>query len=318
MRLTRQAALAIALICGLFAAVLAWMYIGRQAKPKAPVVETVEVPVPIKTLPPQLDLQPEMFKKLTFEKTKLPAGVMLTEQDLAGRISLMELPEGQPVRADQIAVRSKKLGLAYTLPEGSRAMSISLDIVGAVGDFLQPGTHVDVLVSFERENNAVVRTVTQDVVVLAVGTATNVAPPAAEQPAAGKTGTEQQAPRRTETPVTLQVTPTQAQLVLTADVSGDIRLTLRPMGDRAIVPLPNSNNWSMIGEWPKPKQPGAQPASGAQQEQQAGQQQPPIQQYGGPQGPQAWGARPVAPAPPQPKRPSVEVIRGGQREVVTP
>ncbi|MEN6401720.1 MAG: hypothetical protein ABFD94_07225, partial [Armatimonadia bacterium] len=102
------------------------------------------------------------------------------------------------------------------------------------------------------------------------------------------------------------------------DVSGDIRLTLRPMGDRAIVPLPNSNNWSMIGEWPKPKQPGAQPASGAQQEQQAGQQQPPIQQYGGPQGPQAWGARPVAPAPPQPKRPSVEVIRGGQREVVTP
>ena len=316
MRLTRQAALAIALICGLFAAVLAWMYIGRQAKPKAPVIETVEVPVPIKTLPPQLNLQPEMFKKLTFEKTKLPANTVLTEQNLAGHISLMELPEGQPVRADQVAVRSKRLGLAYTLPEGSRAMSISLDVIGAIGDFLQPGTHVDVLASFERENNAVVRTVTQDVVVLAVGMATDVTPPKTEDQTATKTGgTEQQAPRKTETPVTLQLIPTQAQLVLAADVSGDIRLVLRPMGDRAIVPLPNSNNWSMIGEWPKPKQAGAQPAAGAQQQPQ---QQQPAQQYGGPQGPQAWGARPVAPAPPQPKKPSVEVIRGGEREIVTP
>jgi pilus assembly protein CpaB len=318
MRLTRQAALAIALVCGLLAAILLWVYISRQSKPVAKTPEAIEVPVPIKTIPAQVDLQPAMFKKASFERAKLPANSVTTDQAFSGRVSLVELVQDEPVRAEQIAIRSKQLGLAYSMRDGQRAMSVALDVVGAVADFVQPGNRVDVLVSFQREGRVVVRTIVQDVLVLAAGLSTSATFPtqASAGAAADKTAPDKTAnAKRPDIPFTLAVTPNQAQVILTADVAGDLRLLLRPMGDAAVVPLPTSNSWSLIGPLPSNTPAGSQtgaPAAPA----------PPAPAvapgYYGPQGSQAWGGAPTQPPPPTPRRPSVEVIRGGQREIVTP
>lgn len=313
MRLTRQAALAIALVCGLLAAVLAWMWIGQQNKPVEKAPTTVQVPVPIQTIPPQVQLRPEMFKKVVMERTRVPATTVLTEQGFEGRVSRAELLQDQPVTAEQIAIRSNKLGLSYGLAPGQRAMSVALDLVGAVADFIQPGNRVDVLVSFSREGKIVVRTVVQDVLVLAAGTSTT--PPAPAAPAAaGATKANEAPPKRPEIPFTLAVTPAQAQLILTADIGGDLRLLLRAMGDHGIMPLPSSNSWSLIGPLPTARPAGGAPAAPAAAP------VPPTAPRVSPglQGPQTWGTGPARPALPTPKRPSVEVIRGGQREVVTP
>jgi pilus assembly protein CpaB len=321
MRLTRQAALAIALVCGLLAAILAWVWVGQQNKPAVKAPETVEVPVPVKTIPAQVDLMPAMFKKAVIaEKGKIPTNAVLSDQDLIGRVSLSELPAGQPVRADQIAIRSKQLGMAYSLAPGQRALSLSVDQIEAVADFVQPGNHVDLLVSFSRGGQFLVRTLVQDVLVLAMGSATNAPapppPPAATGTAAGaapEKPAEKAPPKRPEIPCTLSVTPNQAQLIFLADVSGDIRFTLRPMGEKSVVPMAPSNSWSLIGTIPGsatttggPTPPAPTPAA-----------QPPPQYYG-PPGALNFGASPTSPPRPAPRRPSVEIIRGGQREIVTP
>ncbi|MBU0606386.1 MAG: Flp pilus assembly protein CpaB, partial [Armatimonadetes bacterium] len=249
MRLTRQAALAIALIAGLLAALLAWMFIGQGGKPKAKVQETIQIPVPVQTIPAGTELQVEMFQVTEQAKDLLTASVVTDLQSLPGRIAVVELPEGQPVRAEQVQERSARLGMAYALNPGLRGMSVSLDVIGTVGDFIKPLDHVDVLMAYKREDQVVVRTLVQDVVVLALGQTITSAPPAASEESS-ETKAEPAPPRKTETPVTLALTPAQAQIILTADQAGELRLTLRAKNDGVVVPLPTSTSWSMVGTLP--------------------------------------------------------------------
>jgi Flp pilus assembly protein CpaB len=187
MRLTRQAALAIALIAGLLAALLAWVLIGQGGgKPKPKVQEMIQIPVPINTIAAGTELQAGMFEVTEQAKELLPTNVVADAQAMAGYIAVLELPEGQPVRVEQVQERSAKLGMAYALNPGLRGMAVSLDVIGAVGDFIKPLDHVDVLTSFRREDKVVVRTLIQDVVVLALGQTI-----VAETPAATSEGTSE-------------------------------------------------------------------------------------------------------------------------------
>lgn len=317
MRLTRQAALAMALVSGLLAALFAWYYMGQQRTPKEKAPEEILIPVPLRTLPPQVDLRPEMFRTIKMDKEQVPAGVLTSVTSLQGRVSLTELVKDQPVKLNQIAVRSKSLGLAYAVPDGLRGMTLLLDIEGTTGDFVKPGNRVDVVAAYQSEGYVVVRTIVQDVQVLAMGAATSIELPKEDAEA---TGSAQAPARRQETPVTLAVTPNQAQDILTSDMAGNLRLLLRAMGDRTVTTLPVSNSWTLIGKVPSKDTGGGQANGGGPSVSAATPQPQPAPSYypGTTAGPQNWGAPPTAPPPSTPKRPSVEVIRGGQREVVTP
>ena len=318
MRVTRQAALAIALICGLLAAVLAYMWIGQQSKPAEKAPETVQVPVPISKIPAQTDLQPTMIKQVTMERAKVPANAIVYDQAFVGRISMSDLAPDQFVLDTQIAQRTKALGLAYGIARGQRGESIQLDIVGAVTDFVQPGDRVDVLMDYVKNEKIIVKTVLQDVLVLAQGTSTDRTPlPSPATTAAGGAApakTDNMPAKRAEMPYTLAVTPAQAQLLYLADKTGDLRLTLRGMGDHEILPLPPVNSWTLIGPIPKDGNSGGAPAPSAAAATPQPAPQPAPQPT--PQVAPAAPAYPVAPA--APRKPSVEVIRGGQREIVVP
>lgn len=320
MRLTRQAALAIALVAGLLAALFAWMFIGQQKPKTPPPPQTVEVPVPREAIPAGTELQGAMFRMAAAPAAQVTAATVTDPQALEGRIAVAELPAGQPVQTIQIQERSAQLGMAYALNEGLRAMAVSLDIIGAVGDFIKPMDRVDVLLAYRDNNYVVTRTLVQNVVVLALGRTVTVAPPStASTTAQGQEPTQEAPPRRTETPVTLALTPQQAQIILAADQAGDLRLTLRARGDNGVVPLPNTQSWSLVGPIPKPGTGGAAAGQPAQQQQAQGQapQQPaaqPATRQAQPTGPAGVVAPPAEKIPPG----AVEVIRGGEREYVVP
>ncbi|MBU0610435.1 MAG: hypothetical protein KKI08_21310, partial [Armatimonadetes bacterium] len=112
-----------------------------------------------------------------------------------------------------------------------------------------------------------------------------------------------------------------AQIILTADQAGELRLTLRAKNDGVVVPLPTSTSWSMVGTLP-----GGGPGGGTEG--------PPASEAGAPQSAEAQapetGARPQvagngqpagapqATGPKLPKQPYVEVIRGNATEIVVP
>jgi hypothetical protein len=86
------------------------------------------------------------------------------------------------------------------------------------------------------------------------------------------------------------------------------------MGDKSVVPLAPANSWSLIGQMPGTTPTGGAAPAAAPPAPPA----PPPSPFYGPPGPMKYGGQPTTPPLPRPRQPSVEVIRGGQREIVTP
>jgi Flp pilus assembly protein CpaB len=241
----------------------------------------------------------------------------------------MAMPAEQPVRQEQVQERSARLGMAYALNPGLRGMAVPLDVIGTVGDFVKPLDHVDVLIAFKEDNKVVVRTLVQDVVVLAIGQTVTAPPPPSSTEETTETSKEPPPPRKAETPVTLALTPAQAQIILTADQAGDLRLTLRGRDDDTVVALPPANSWTMVGVVPKlgpggpeggpppggPPGAGGPPSVGAQFDNVRRQ----LEMGGAPGHPAGGAAGAAHPSGSQrPKQPYVEVIRGDATEIVVP
>lgn len=316
MRLSRQTALALAIMLGFLAVLLAYTYL-RNRQPPVEVVQRVQLPVPMQDIPADVDLRRDMFHQLTFDVDQVPRDAITDPDRLHGRITLWELPKDKPVSASAVAVRSAALGLSYGIPEDRRAMAIPVDDVSGVANMIRAGDYVDVLAIFHDDTGklSVVQTVLQDLEVLAInGSPTgngikngngSVQEGEGEKPAA----------RRGEDAktVTLAVTAHEAQILALSHTRGQLRLTLRRTGDRDIVALGRSQSWSLIGSFPtvKPREEPTPPAP----------EPPPMQpgtwaeMWGGPPMP-APSAAPAAPAPP--KEPAVEVIRGSAREFIKP
>lgn len=314
MRLSRQTALALAILLGCFAVLLAYAYL-RNKQPPEQIVEKIQLPVPIADIPAHADLRRDMFHERFFDADKIPRDAVTDPGRLQGRVTLSELAANEPVPASAVAVRSAALGLAYAIPTQCRAVTIPVDDVSGVANLVRNGDRVDVLAIFNDDSGrmSTVQTVLQDLEVLAVhGIAESSQSTEGED---GASEGDKPAARRGEgsKTVTVAVTPHQAQILLLSKHRGLLTLMLRRTGDRDIVALGRSQSWSLIGTFPSIKEP--EPES-AQPEQRPAQGYWP-EMWGGPPMTAATGAAPPA-APAAPKEPAVEVIRGSNREFISP
>ena len=317
MRLTRRTALIIAAGCALAAAGLGWIWIGQvRSRPATASPQIVQVPVPVKTIPARIELQSDMFRQMPCDRNTLPPNCVLTQGDLTGRIALTELAAEKPVTGEQVTRHGEHPGLAFSLPAGQRAVALSVDLIQAVGDFVQPGNYVDVLVAWNKDGHYQVRTLVQNVLVLAMGTSTKPGTPPPAATSATGTATETASTdkgaggRRGEIACVLSATPSQAQSILLADVSGTVRFALRGLDDKGTATVSPTNSWDVIGAFPQSRSSATAP--------------PPVPAPA----PAAPAVCPPQPAPngtPQVARPTsqssegaVEVVRGEQHEVVTP
>jgi pilus assembly protein CpaB len=334
MRITRKQALVIAVACGILAAALSYTYLRRAAaaktqQPQAPTtvgVVTAQAPVPVGKR-----IEPGMTVVKQVPQDQAPAGSFKTSEEVEGWVAVVPIGVGDPITQSNVREPTSALGLSFMIPEDMRAVTVPVDDVSGLSGLIKPGDHVDILATFElKDDSAITRTVLQDVEVLALSTtmiAAEAPKPAAAPAAEGEKGKApagggQAAPPQGETPkkyptATLAVTPGDAQKLVLADAKGKLRLTLRRAGDRAFSAVAPAVNWDLIGQRPTPPEEKAPP--------------PPQQGMSGPPGnqpPPGWypsyGPAPGAPgagAPSKPAGPSrsgIEVVRGNQREVVSP
>jgi pilus assembly protein CpaB len=325
MRLSRQAALALAILLGCLAVILGYTYLRGDKPPVEEVVQKIALPVPIDDIPAHADLRRDMFHEVFFEHDQVPRGVITDPTRLQGRIALRELHRNEPVKSSAVAVRSGSLGLAYAVPLQSRAMTIPIDDISGVANLLHAGDRVDVLVLFNDDTGkmSTVQTVLQDIEILALNDIVLNGPDLEEEHPASANGngngngggTGKPAERRGEGPrtVTLSLTPHQAQILMLSQHRGTLRLSLRRTGDRDIIAIERSQSWSLIGSFPSAKPPEEQTIAQPEQRLQPGTW---AEMWGGPPAP----APAAAPAPDAPvaREPAVEVIRGANREFITP
>lgn len=316
MRLSRRAAFALALVLGLLAVTLAYLYIQGQGEPEE-VVQKVQVPVPIEDIPAQIDLRRDMFHQVAFAPDQIPRGAITDPEKIHGTISLDPLVKDTPVLISQVARRSTSLALAYGIPEAYRAITIPVDDVSGVADFIKPGDHVDIIAIFSSQGGeySTSQTILQDVMVLAVNASTSAPRPKApaEGEAEGEEGAQPESRRGdAKRTVTIAVTPHEAQIATLSNHQGNLILSLRRTGDRNFAELARTQSWSLIGSFPEKKKDVPDTAK-------LEAQQPPswTQMWGGPtaqqQQPQA-----ATVTKPTKRNPAVEVIRGTDRELVEP
>lgn len=206
--------LAVALIAGLLAIVLANRWIQSQAGKG----QGADIAVAVADVPMGTFLTPEMFKLVPWPEQSRPDGAFTELAPLKGRVLIAALEKGEPIIERRLAPQGSKGGLTAIVAPGKRAITVRVNDVVGVAGFALPGTYVDVLVNTElapaRTGGApesISKIVLERILVLAV--AQDVARDSTKPQLANA--------------VTLEVTPAQAELLDLARSVGALSLVLR-------------------------------------------------------------------------------------------
>ncbi|MBZ0256122.1 Flp pilus assembly protein CpaB, partial [bacterium] len=215
--------LVIAVFSGLIASATVLRYIKQQeqtivnAEPEAE-----QIVVAIEKIPAGSLIRAEQLKTSALLKETAPQGVIGSIEELAGRYARTTIYPGEMIIADRLADANSLGGLPTLIPEGMRAITLRVDDTISVAGFVRPGHRVDVLTTFDVDDDnhdTVTRTILQNLEVIATGQ---------------ELDDDEDAVKRAKLvpTVTVLVTLAQAEQLTLASNAGVIRLVLRNTTDQ--------------------------------------------------------------------------------------
>jgi pilus assembly protein CpaB len=214
--------LAISLIMGLLAGGFVFAQFKKLAQAKS--MPTIQVVVSSRPIPLGTRLQSSDLRLVSWPAAEPVQGMFTSIGDCVNRAVLTSLVENEPLLAGKLAPREGGAGLATTIPDGMRAVSVSVNDVIGVAGFVVPGAMVDVLVTGSMGSGNITRTILENVRVLAAGQKV-------EQDREGK-------PQAVPV-ITLLVSPEDANALTMASTQGRIQLALRnTLDSRRVDPPP--------------------------------------------------------------------------------
>jgi pilus assembly protein CpaB len=228
------------------------------------------------------ELAADDIRMVEWPAASVPPSAFHSADEVVGRGVVVQMVEHEPILADKLASKDAGAGLPPAIPEGKRALSVSVNEVIGVAGYVLPGTRVDVLATVnptQNQTDVTSKVILTNVQVLAAGTKIE------------RDGTDNKP--IAVTVVTLLVDPTEAERLTLASTEGKIQLALRNPMDTSAPTTPGIRPAALLGVIRQ-----AEPA--------------PVRAAAPARRPAAvQAAAPVAPAPPPP--PTVEIIRGDKR-----
>lgn len=147
----------------------------------------------------------------------------------AGAVALVPIKKGEQITYNKLTEPSIRVGLAPQVTQGRRAYTIKINSQTAVGKLVKPGDRIDLIATFrgQGQSNVLVKTLLQDVAILAVGmNVTNNVPRIEEIDSRGKSSTRSLARYSRFETVTLELTPQQVQEVALLHDMQNVTLSL--------------------------------------------------------------------------------------------
>jgi pilus assembly protein CpaB len=209
------------LVAILAATVLSIFVYGQFAKlqsTSAAPTPTTRIVVAAQPIPLGTRVDPSMLKMIPWPVSQPLTGVCTRMADCTNRALITAVEENEPILESKLASPTAGAGLAATIPDGMRAISVAVNDVVGVAGFVTPGTMVDVLVtgaaigSSDAHQANVTRTILENVRVLAAG----------QRIQQDRDGKPQTVPV-----ITLLVSPEDAARLTMASTEGKIQLALR-------------------------------------------------------------------------------------------
>lgn len=226
--------LAIALSLSLITAVLIYAYMSGSSNTIAPAteIEFSTVYVAVKTIPARTIITGEDIKQIKIPKEILNASVVTDINDITGKHTIDSIIEGEQIIKERLADENSMF-LSFSIPKETRAVSIYVSEQIDVANLLRPGDFVDVVASFEKEEEdngqivkiypRITKTILQNVQVLALGQ--DLTLPADKL-------------KELPTTVTLAIRKEDVEKFVYASEYGVLRLALRPSDDKSYNSLP--------------------------------------------------------------------------------
>ncbi|MCW2306515.1 Flp pilus assembly protein CpaB [Rhodobium gokarnense] len=233
MKVTRIIVLAVALGAGLIAAMLLMNMVGK--KPSAPqivreveqvpsddvLVASVDIPIGKSVGPDDLRWQKwpaEGLSPTVITRAKRPDAIT----ELSGGIARTPFLDGEPIK-EQKLIRADAGFMSAILPKGRRAIAVQVSALNTAGGFILPNDRVDVVLTRQRNTGNDERAEWYSETIL-----TNIRILAIDQKIEDKKGEKVVVARET---ATLELTPTQVEVVARAQQVGTLSLALRSIVD---------------------------------------------------------------------------------------
>ncbi|HIQ00938.1 MAG TPA: Flp pilus assembly protein CpaB [Anaerolineales bacterium] len=142
--------IAIAIAIGVF------FLIPRPSTEEEPEVEepqTVDILIAANNLTRGMAINEERIQLQSWPVDRLPGAYYTDPSNVLGYIVRVDIPQGMPLMPSMLSRSPAAVGAvgseaALTIPPGKRAYAIPMDFLGAVAWTIEPGDHVDVLVSW--------------------------------------------------------------------------------------------------------------------------------------------------------------------------
>jgi len=224
---------AVALIAGGSAALLLRWYVERSAQPVATAM--TKIVVAAVDLPIATTLRPEHLRLADWPAGAQPPGVLRDVKEVAGRVVISKIVQGEPILALKLASKDAGRGLAALIPDGMRGEAVRVDEVVGVAGFIHPDDRVDVIATLGLGGggDTISKVILQNVKVLAVGKELD-------------SSDSNRNKAVNVTVVTLLGTPAESeQLALTANTA-HLTLTLRSWIDDKPVDTPGASSISVL------------------------------------------------------------------------
>jgi pilus assembly protein CpaB len=233
----------IAGILALFAAILTISLVGSLERKYRESARSVEV-LKAKGYIPEGTLLTQYMVEVTKVplENKQPKALdkieqLVNENGVNIYATLVPIEAGEQVLMTKLVTAGKDTGLAIIVPEGRRAVTISVDAASGVADLIRPGNTVDVICTMEEQGKAV--TVLQNALVLAYKQNILGGQKSSRASASGSPAdlgdASAVAPEDIPASVTIAVTPVEAQALALASIKGTLRLSLRGLNDNNVV-----------------------------------------------------------------------------------
>lgn len=231
----------------LAATLLTWfLYAKTQAPQKEKMAAVVAVS---RDMPAGVRLAKGDLRKINIPEKDLPKMVLGDANMALDRVLLFPVNANEPLTSNKLSSLTGVDGLASTIENGKRALSVQINDASGVAGLIQPRAHVDVL--FTRPGSmteALTSTILEDVVVLSIGRNTEVQSLSSVD---SKGATTSPSPSQLSSggnvnrAATLLVTPEQSRKLELAKNQGKISLALRNPLDKT---LSDDENSTVSGE----------------------------------------------------------------------
>ncbi|MEY4878946.1 MAG: hypothetical protein RJB62_415 [Pseudomonadota bacterium] len=233
MNVTRIAVLGVAAIAAVGAALLVRGMLGGNQDVEAtvePEFQIVEVMVATDRIEPGRVLTVDQVRWEEWPSTAISDELITQEahpeiaEFIVGAVARAPLIEGEPITEAKIVRTGNGTFLSATLGPGKRAVSIPISAQTGAGGFVLPNDRVDVILTREISGGEVTSyrsdTIVRDIRVLAI-----------DQTFRKEDGVE----FLVASTATLELAPSEAELIAQAQSSGELSLALRGLGDEIIL-----------------------------------------------------------------------------------